>query len=277
MDDKPSIAILLTCFNRRETTLACLSSIEAAVGGAATYRIVIVDDNSPDGTAEAVQQAFPEARVVMGNGSLYWNGGMRRAWQASLSLKPDFFVWLNDDTILRPDAIRDLLSLYHSQAFAKTIVTGCTVDPVTRRVTYGGYRKAHGLSQLRFRRLEWNEIHCDTMNGNCVLIPQSAVADIGINARQYRHAFGDNDYGLRATRRGYRIVEMKRPVAQQTLNLEFIRTTSTLRFANWRRILLHPKGVPVSEWWWFCRQHGGVLWPVNFVWRYVKMLRLRAG
>jgi GT2 family glycosyltransferase len=271
------IAILLTCFNRRETTLACLASIEAAVGGSAPYKIVIVDDDSSDGTAEAIREAFPEAKLVIGNGHLYWNGGMRRAWQVSLSLGADFYVWLNDDTILRPDAIRDLLNLYHGQNFAKTIVTGCTVDPVTKSVTYGGYRKARGLSQLRFRRLEWNEIHCDSMNGNCVLIPKSAVADIGINSHMYRHAFGDNDYGLRATRRGYHIVELKKPVAEQAANLDYIRTTSTLSFANWRRVLLHPKGVPIAEWWWFCRQHGGILWPVNFFWRYLKMLRLRAG
>jgi glycosyltransferase involved in cell wall biosynthesis len=71
MGDKPLIAILLTCFNRRETTLACLASIEAAVAGSADYRIVIVDDGSSDGTADAVRAAFPDAMLVIGSGNLY--------------------------------------------------------------------------------------------------------------------------------------------------------------------------------------------------------------
>jgi GT2 family glycosyltransferase len=200
---------------------------------------------------------------------------MRRAWQEALGLGADFYLWLNDDTVLRADAIRDMLALYRAQGFPKTIVAGRTVDPLTKNVTYGGYKKSTGLSQLRFRRLQPNEIHCDSMNGNCVLIPQSAVKDVGINSERYRHAFGDNDYGLRATRRGYRIVELKNPVAQQSKNLDFIKATSTLTLGNWRKILFHPKGVPLAEWWWFCRQHGGALWPVNFFWRYAKMLRLR--
>ncbi len=276
MASRPLIAILLTCFNRRDTTLACLSSIEAAVAGSADYRIVIVDDSSSDGTADAVRAGFPDALLVIGSGNLYWNGGMRRAWQEALGLGATFYLWLNDDTVLRPDAISDMLALYRAQDFEKTIVAGCTVDPITKALTYGGYKKSTGLSQLRFRRLHLNEIHCDSMNGNCVLIPAAAVEDVGINSEHYRHAFGDNDYGLRATRRGYRIVELKKPVAHQSKNLDAIKATATLTPANWRKILLHPKGVPVAEWWWFCRAHGGALWPVNFLWRYMKMLRLRA-
>ncbi|RWX76939.1 glycosyltransferase family 2 protein [Neorhizobium lilium] len=277
MQKTPLIAILITCFNRRETTLSCLASIESAISGSADYKVVIVDDGSSDGTADAVRAAYPDAVVAIGSGNLYWNGGMRMAWQNALQLHADFYLWLNDDTILRPGAIRDMLSKYDQENFAKTIVVGCTVDPETKQTTYGGYRRSTGLSRLRLRRLWSNEQYCDTMNGNCVLFPKTTTDDIGINSHKFTHAFGDNDYGLRAIRAGYRIVELKDAVAEQTHNAEFVKSTSTLTYANWRKILLHPKGVPVVEWWAFCREHGGPIWPVNFFWRYIKMLRLRAG
>jgi GT2 family glycosyltransferase len=270
------LAVLMTCFNRKATTLRSLAALDTACAGVADYRVYLVDDNSSDGTAHAVAAQFPDVRIVKGSGNLYWNGGMRLAWQTAIPDNPDFYLWLNDDTVLRPDAIRDMLELYRAQGFPKTIVAGRTVDPVTKSVTYGGYRKAPGLSQLRFRRLARDELYCDSMNGNCVLIPRGAVDEVGINSDKYRHAFGDNDYGLRASRHGYRIVELKNPVAEQSKNLDFIKSTSVLTLGNWRKILLHPKGVPAAEWWWFCRQHGGLLWPVNFLWRYLKMLRLRA-
>jgi len=272
--DLPTVAVLLTCFNRKQTTLAALSALDAACAGSCDYQIVLVDDGSSDGTGDAVRQAFPQAHVISSSGNLFWNGGMRLAWQSALPLQPDFYLWLNDDTALRPGAVSDLLALYRTALSPKTIAVGCTVDPRTGVVTYGGYKRAGGLSRLRFRRLTSDETHCDSMNGNCVLFPASAVSDVGINSGHYRHAFGDNDYGLRARNAGYDILELKVPVAEQEKNEKYIASVSRLTLRNWRFILTHPKGIPVREWCRFCLDHGGPLGLVNFFTRYLKMLRV---
>ena len=270
-DSHREIAILLTCFNRKALTLAALAALPQAVAGAATWRIVLVDDGSSDGTGDAVAATYPEAIVVRSPGNLYWNGGMRLAWQTALPLKPDFFLWLNDDTELRPNAIADMLALYQASVEPRTIVVGCTIDPVSGEVSYGGYRQVPGLSRLRFRRLLPDDAECDTMNGNCVLFPAAAAVEIGINSPNYRHAYGDNDYGLRARRAGWRIVELKAFVAKQERNRRYEDSVRRLTLANARFILFHPKGVAIREWWRFCRSHGGMLGPVNFLTRYLKM------
>lgn len=270
----PMVAILLTCFNRKAITLAALAALEEACAGSCRYKIVLVDDGSSDGTGDAVRAAYPDALVVDSPGNLYWNGGMRLAWQSAMPLRADFYMWLNDDTALRPRAIADLLAVYGKARSPKTIVVGCTADPNTGAVTYGGYKIVEGLSRLRFRRLTAEETYCDTMNGNCVLFPARAVDDIGINSAHYRHAFGDNDYGLRARKAGYDIVELKEPVAEQEKNLKYMASVSRLTVKNWRFILNHPKGIPVREWYRFCGDHGGPLGMVNFFVRYFKLMRV---
>lgn len=272
---KPTISILMTSFNRRETTLACLAALPAAVADCADWRIVLVDDGSSDGTGAAVCALWPDAVVVRGSGDLYWNGGMRLAWRTALPFGDDFVLWLNDDTQLRPGAIADMISLYRTQANAKTVIVGCTVDPRSGALTYGGYRIAEGWSRLRLRRLSAAETECDTFNGNCVLIPRAAATEIGINAAEYRHAYGDNDYGLRARRTGWRILELKSPVAVQERNERYEQSLRRLTLRNWRFIFFHPKGLALREWLAFCRAHGGRLWPVNFVLRYLKMATAR--
>ena len=81
------IAILMTCHNRRETTLRCLESLalEKRVGvGQWKIDVFLVDDGSTDGTDEAVKATFPKVNVIRGTGNLYWAKGMELAWKTCL-------------------------------------------------------------------------------------------------------------------------------------------------------------------------------------------------
>ena len=250
-----------------------IARLPAAVAAAANYRVFLVDDNSSDGTADAVAARFPETRIIRGSGNLYWNGGMRLAWRAAIPAKPDFYLWLNDDTHLRHGSIAHLLDLY-AESGARSIVVGHCVDPRTGRTTYGGVVRRAGISRLRFRLLEAGEDLCDTMNGNCVLFPASVVNDVGLISTRFSHAFGDNDYGLRARMAGYKIIQAKTPVAMQEANNTYRTVTHKLTVDNWRFIFFNPKGIPIDEWLYFCRTHGGSIWMLNFLWRYVKIARI---
>jgi GT2 family glycosyltransferase len=267
------LAVLASSFNRRETTLRGLRAL-AAAGRGINYRIFLVDDGSTDGTRDAVISEFPEVAVLDGDGSLFWNGGMRVAWQAAMPCNPDYYLWWNDDLELLPAALCQLLSFQSEMEKTrgpKVISVGKVADPDTGAVTYGGYVIPRGLSKLRFKRTA-SEGPCDTMNGNCVLIPNRAVEEVGIHSPHYTHGSGDVDYGLRATKRGYLIFQTPFVVGYTAFNQQYHDKISKLRWKNRNFILFDPKGVPISEWWHFCRSHGGILWPINFVVRYLKLL-----
>ncbi|MET4447041.1 GT2 family glycosyltransferase [Bradyrhizobium sp. GM2.2] len=270
----PKLVVLMTCFNRKQSTLRSLRALPAAVDGAFNFQLVLIDDGT-DETAEAVAEEYPGAIVRKGSGSLFWNGGMRLAWETALGLDPDFFLWLNDDTFLRSRAVADLLREYCGARTRRTIVVGRTVDPETGVASYGGLVQAKAISRLNFRPLTEEERYCDTMTGNCVLIPAIAATEVGLNSSRYCHAFGDIDYGLRAKRSGYDIIELKEPVAEQRHNDKWEASISTLNSRNWRFIFSDPKGIPWREWYSFCREFGGPLWPINFVLRYLKIASVR--
>ncbi|HYE55805.1 MAG TPA: glycosyltransferase, partial [Chitinophagaceae bacterium] len=72
------IAVLLTTFNRKQKTLACLQSLQQQIlPGNVSLEVFLTDDASSDGTAETVLQQFPSTHVFIGTGFLYWAGGMR--------------------------------------------------------------------------------------------------------------------------------------------------------------------------------------------------------
>lgn len=270
----PRVAAVMTCFNRKPLTLAAIAAAEVSARHAGVHLdVFLVDDGSTDGTAAAVRARFPDATVIAGNGSLYWNQGMRLAWTRAQTSGADFYLLLNDDLQVVEGAIGNALAAYRAAVDPSggPVVVGRTVDPHTGEQTYGGYRRASASSRLRFRHLADDESDCDTMTGNFVLVPAAVMQAVGILDSHYSHGFGDIDYGLRVRRAGFRVVELKPPVGEQEDNARHRQFGGSMTLSTLRFTLTHPKGVPVREWLYFCKEHAGIRWPINFGYRYLKM------
>ena len=109
-------AALFTCFNRKEKTLEALSNLYTSYkknGSEFSMAVYLTDDGSTDGTYDAVKQKFPEVKLLKGNGSLYWAGGMRNSWNEAIKKDYDAFLLLNDDTNISENLFQHCL-LYTS-------------------------------------------------------------------------------------------------------------------------------------------------------------------
>ena len=86
------IEIVTPVHNRREETLQCLRSLSKVETSGLSLHIVIVDDGSTDGTAEAVAAEFPKVEIVSGDGSLWYTAGTNRGIEAALRHDPDYVL-----------------------------------------------------------------------------------------------------------------------------------------------------------------------------------------
>lgn len=181
------IAVLMTCYNRAETTLKCLALFKRACAMVedAAFDVWLVDDASPDCTGEKVKAAFPEVNVIQSSGNLFWCKGMRLAWDEAVKhagdVPYDFYLWLNDDAMLKENAIANMLSDYQKHG----------------GVIAGKFSSNESENDISFGMLGgW-------MNGNLVLVPRAVYEKIGPIFDGYHHGYGDNDYGLMAARAGF--------------------------------------------------------------------------
>jgi GT2 family glycosyltransferase len=82
---KSKIAILMTCFNRKGKTFSCLTSLfENRPPSGYKIDVYLVDDGSSDGTTEMVKENFPTVKIIQGDGSLFWNRGMKLTWSMAM-------------------------------------------------------------------------------------------------------------------------------------------------------------------------------------------------
>jgi GT2 family glycosyltransferase len=274
-----NIAVLMTSFNRRELTLRSLGSLNKQNNPSdIQLTVFLVDDGCTDGTAEAVRSKFPGVKILKGDGSLFWNGGMRKAFDAATQECFDAYLFLNDDTILYEDALMGVVTCARSwiAVGAPAIVVGSTRSPITGRHSYGGILRRHRGMEFRLEKVmphPSSSTPCDTMNGNFALIPQQVAAVIGNVEKRFRHQFGDLDYGLRAKRAGFDVVVAPGYVGECHPNSPAgswrdPRMPFSRRWAS----LISPKGVPFAEWFLFTRRHYGWRWPYYSVSPYLKTI-----
>lgn len=196
------LAILLTVHNRREKTLSCLDNIFSQdLLDSISIHVFLTDDGCTDGTVECVSKRYPQVNIIKGDGNLFWNRGMYKAWkEAEKSDDFDFILWLNDDTRLMNDSIRRLL-LHSESVQNRSIIVGSTLESESnRKFSYGG--KTCGIKQTPLLPNDNELKECVTFNGNIVLIPQYVFKKCGIIEGYFHHSFGDVEYGFRATKNG---------------------------------------------------------------------------
>ncbi len=194
MDINKYLGALITCHNRKNTTLVCLQNLfNCKLPTNWKIEVFLVDDGSTDGTANSVKKQFPQVNVIQGNGQLFWNRGMHLAWQTAINRKAfDGYLWLNDDTILFPKALNSLIDDADKQLH-KSIICGTTQSKKNYEFTYGGK-----LSNGALLKPNGSLQKCDMINGNCVLVSKFVYESIGMLDPIFPHAIGDYEFGLRA-------------------------------------------------------------------------------
>lgn len=241
------VALLLTVHNRKEKTIACLEACNQCFQtfrkeDEVEFSIYMTDDGCSDGTAEAVAAKYPEVNIVRGDGSLYWNRGMIAAWNEAAKDDFDFYIWINDDTILLKEALAVLLET-SSFLDHKDIVVGTCKD-TSDCYSYGGRSKSGRL-------VEPDAVlpkPCDIFNGNLVLVPKFVYCMLGMMDSRYSHWFGDFDYGLRAEKSD--IISVVAPgtlaICDRHDSIPVWRDSSFSLKARYKA-LSSPKGRPLKE------------------------------
>lgn len=135
MQNTKSIYIIIPVHNRREVTLQCLTTLKLNED-LDQYRIVVVDDDSTDGTREAVNAQFPQVIVLEGDGNLWWTGAVKMGMKYAYEQGGELFILLNDDCYPQMGTISKLLKKIDENP--NSVIGVQCLDPKSKEPSYGG-------------------------------------------------------------------------------------------------------------------------------------------
>ncbi|WP_303311014.1 glycosyltransferase family 2 protein [Hymenobacter sp. BT730] len=198
--------VIIPVFNRWAFTQACLISLRQQTEQ--HFRVIVVDDGSTDGTANALAREFPEVEVLRGNGELFWTAGVNMGIRQALAHGATHVLTLNNDVVVMPDFLEKMMLWARRQP--RAVLGALELDANTQQPIYGGerfswltHRSAFLLQQLPAE--EHQGLHPVTyLPGRGLLIPAEVLRTIGLfDERRLPHYLADYDYTSVARRRGF--------------------------------------------------------------------------
>ncbi len=205
------VEIVTPVHNRREETLECLRSIAESDSTGLQLHVIVVDDGSTDGTAEAIEQQFPEVEIVRGDGSLWYTAGTNRGISAALKHEPDYILAINNDQVFDEKCIVNLVN--YAERHPRSVVGGLLLNRETPDKVFqvsprwelwnGGYRHWYKQTIETIPDRPWE---VEIIVGNCVLYPAAAVREVGLMDERRLPQFGDAEYTPRMRRAGWQLL-----------------------------------------------------------------------
>ncbi len=212
------LAIVVVSTNEAQWLERCLSTVFDHAGGA-RLEVIVVDNESTDGTRELVESNFPQARVVSSPNHGFGYGNNRGIEQANAR----YVLLLNPDTEVTAGTFGDLVQLLDARpevglAGVRQFRPDGTLSPTMRRFPSVSRALGEALFSERWpihpawageRVLDMDEYErereCDWTSGSFMLVRREALLSAGLLDERFFIYSEEPDLCLRIKRAGWEV------------------------------------------------------------------------
>lgn len=230
-----AMSVVIVNYRTRELLRDCLQSVES--NGAAGVEVIVVDNNSQDGSTDMVRTEFPTVRLIQNSDNRGFSAANN---QGIKETQGKYVLLLNSDTIVLPGALtgmRDFMD-QHPEAGA----VGCRLLCADGRIQISASGEASlGIARVLVRLsglAEWvhsdrvrrflrrylgfalgstvracltpyvtdeSPLEVDLLSGACLMLRREALDQVGLLDERFFMYLEDLDYSLRFRNAGWKL------------------------------------------------------------------------
>ncbi len=218
--DRPRLSVLIVNWNTRDLLRACLQSLRR-YPLSEPMEVWVLDNASPDGSAEMVRAEFPEVRLIASECNLGYAAGNNLLLQRA---EGEYLLLLNPDTEVtegaldtavqylreHPDVAALGAKLVHPDGRVQRSVRGFP-EPEAVMWEYLGlarlFPRSRRFGAYRMTWFTYDQIaEVDQPMGTFLLLSRRAVWAVGLMDERFPIFFNEVDWCYRAKKKGLKIV-----------------------------------------------------------------------
>ncbi|QQS44841.1 MAG: glycosyltransferase family 2 protein [Acidobacteriota bacterium] len=211
---RPPVHIIVLTFRMRETARACLESLRSLTYS--NLEIIVVDNDSGDGTEEMVRGEFPETIVIQTGANLGYTGGNNAGIEYAMNQGAEYVLILNPDTIIEnPGFIEEMvayLETHRDVGIAGPRVFLREKGEIQNTVLFAPGLWRNIVNWVRFRidpgSLEFSGdqvVDSHVLNGVCIMIRADCLRQTGLFDENIFMYIEDADLDYRARCLGWKV------------------------------------------------------------------------
>src|SRR5713101_6254286 len=184
MTDAPLVYLIIPTWNGKDDTLECLKSLQHLKYPNA--RILVVDNASTDGTAEAIRREFPNVELIVNDTNLRFAGGSNAGMKVALERGAKYLLLLNNDTVVDHEFLNHLTQLAEREKEAGMFGPKIYYYSDPRRIWFAGGRIEWWkgwISHIGIREHDHGQYdtvkEVDYLTGCCLLVKRDLIERVG--------------------------------------------------------------------------------------------------
>ncbi|MBI2020561.1 glycosyltransferase family 2 protein [Candidatus Daviesbacteria bacterium] len=219
------IALITVNYNGKKDTLELLNSLKQLHTTNYELITIVVDNGSDDGLVSKLVKDYPEVVVLQNGVNKGFGGGFNRGLEYGLIWGADYFLILNNDTLINDkDLVNKLIETtklddriglvapkilfapgfeFHKDRYKK--------DDFGKVIWYAGGSFDHdnllshqrGINEVDSGKYDLVE-EVDFANATCLLIKREVLEKVGLFNEEYFAYFEDNEFSFRVSKAGFK-------------------------------------------------------------------------
>ena len=235
-------------------TLDCLESLRGLDHPPDRLNTIVVDNGSTDGTSEDIRAHYPSVTVLKNRENLGFAEGNNVGIRHALGDAPDYVMLLNNDTILDPSMLTELLAVVESDPTVGAVgpkmlyseqpdviwCAGSSIDwPTGDAVRLQAEQRDTGADEGP-REVEF-------ITACAICLRREVIEEIGLLDRRFFIYYEEADWCLRARAAGWRILYVPAARLWHKVSAAMGTTSPATEYYMARNVLLflakHRRGV----------------------------------